>query len=470
LAGRDGFALDAGRGARLDAVRKILDGEGVAAPEHEKRGARSDGATPQAAGVLPFDATWFGETRRVGLAKFFPAAYGDRVLVASWNGVSMVRTSGARVWASPSDHPPSGFSTIRPIAGGRGALFAPAVLADVEGRPAVVVVREPVMQGGERYVARGINAADGKTLWSTAALVPRADLSYAGLQAVAGRYVYGVAVRRTNASAADVLLTALDVMTGETLWTATLGSVAEQGAQAVGGRKNIRPEPLDLGAFAELSEPAVAGDLVIVSPNCGATIAVGRFDGRVRWVSIYRAAEAPVPADFRGIRGRGARVADDGELPVVSRLRYRSTPVVCGDVVLVMPQDAVPIFAFDRAGGRRLWDSDLQTTEAFGLAGASGNMAVLCGTTLTGLDAGGTGKRRWRYVPPHDAPLTGPAVVVGRTVVAPTAGGLIQLDVQDGKPRTTHAVVSFKEVMETAGGRAVVDAAGAGKAFGAEER
>jgi hypothetical protein len=73
-------------------------------------------------------------------------------------------------------------------------------------------------------------------------------------------------------------------------------------------------------------------------------------------------------------------------------------------------------------------------------------------------------------VPPHDAPLTGPAVVVGRTVVAPTAGGLIQLDVQDGKPRTTHAVVSFKEVMETAGGRAVVDAAGAGKAFGAEER
>lgn len=468
MATRDGFALDGGRAARLDAVRKILEGEAVAVPEN---GARADGAKPQAAGVLPFDATWFGETGMVGMAKFFPAAYGDRVLIASWNGVSMVRTSGERVWVSPSDRPPSGFSTLRPTAGGRGALFAPAVLADVNGRPAVVVVREPVVQSGERYVVRAVNAADGKTLWTTAAAAdPRAEVSYAGLPAVAGRYVYGVAVQRTNASAAELILSALDVMTGNTIWQAPLGSVAEQGGQALGGRKNIRPEPLDLGAFAELSEPAVAGDLVIVSPNCGATIAVGRFDGRVRWVSVYRAAEAPVAADFRGLRGRGPRVADDGELPVVSRLRYRSTPVVCGDVVLVMPQDAVSIFAFDRAGGRRLWDSDLQTTEAFGLAGASGKMAVLCGTTLTGLDAGGTGKRRWRYVPPRDAPLTGPAVVIGRTVVAPTATGLIQLDVADGKPRTTHAVVSFRDVMETAGGRAVVEAAGAGKAFGGGER
>lgn len=473
MAARDGFAIGEARAARLAEAKRILDGEAVAAPEDLGEPKRANGAKPRAAGALPFDATWFGEPSNVGLAKFFPAAYGDRVILSSWNGVTMLRTSsGERVWSSPGDRPPPGFSTLRPLATGRGALFAPAVLADVHGRPAVVVVRQPSADG--RYVVRGVNATDGKTLWSTATTDPRSDVSYAGLPAVAGRYVYAVVVQRTNASAANLILAALDVMTGSALWQTPLGSVAEQGVQQLGGRKNIRPEPLDVDAFAELSEPAVAGDLVIASPNCGAAIAVGRFDGRVRWVGVYRAGDAPAEGaagmDPRLLRGRPARMAELGEATVVARLRYRSTPVACGNVVLVMPQDAVSIYAFDRAGGRKLWESDLQTTEAFGIAGASGDMAVLCGSTLTGLDAGGTGKRRWRYVPPRNTPLTGPAVVAGRTVIAPTADGLVQLDVADGKPRVTYDVPSFRDVIRTPGGRAAVNDAGATKAFGAGER
>jgi hypothetical protein len=73
-------------------------------------------------------------------------------------------------------------------------------------------------------------------------------------------------------------------------------------------------------------------------------------------------------------------------------------------------------------------------------------------------------------VPPRDAPLTGPAVVVGRTVIAPTANGLIQLDVADGKVRTTHDVVNLREVLQTPGGRAAVNDAGAGRVFRAPER
>ena len=59
---------------------------------------------------------------------------------------------------------------------------------------------------------------------------------------------------------------------------------------------------------------------------------------------------------------------------------------------------------------------------------------------------------------------------MGRTVIAPTADGLVQLDVADGKPRATYDVASFRDVMKTPGGRAAVNDAGATRAFGAGER
>jgi outer membrane protein assembly factor BamB len=344
-------------------------------------------------------------------------------------------------------------------------VFAPAALTDVHGRGAILVTREPTRQGGEHHALRAVSAADGKTLWTTATTDPRGDdVSYAGLPAVAGRYVYGVAVRRTSGSTAELLLSALDVMRGAILWQTPLGSVAEQDDRVGGGRKNLRPEPLDFAGFAELSEPAVAGDLVIVSPNCGATIAVDRFDGRVRWVAVYRASDVP---GARALRPPPLRWATARDAAAALRLRYRSTPVVCGGVVVAMPQDAPAIFAFDRAGGRRLWESDLQPAETFGLAGASGDMAVLCGgDAVYGLDAAGTGKRKWRYAPPEEGAITGPAAVLGRTVIVPTTRGLVQLDAADGKERATYDVANWRRLWQTPGGRRAVDDARASRAFG----
>jgi outer membrane protein assembly factor BamB len=232
----------------------------------------------------------------------------------------------------------------------------------------------------------------------------------------------------------------------------------------IGGRKNIRSEPMDFASFAELSEPAVAGDLVIVSPNCGAAIALGRFDGHVRWVAVYRASDAP---NARALRPPPLRWATARDAAAALRLRYRSTPAVCGDVVVAMPQDAPAIFAFDRAGGRRLWESDLQPAETFGLAGASGDMAVLCGAdAVYGLDAAGTGKRKWRYAPPRGDAITGPAVVLGQTVIVPTNHGPIQLDAADGKERATYDVANWRRLWQTPAGRQAVDDAGASRAFG----
>src|SRR5437763_14337381 len=144
MATRDGFAVGDGRAAHLAEVTKILEGDVVAAPEDPGEPKRAAGATPQANAMLPFDAPWFGEPSSVGLAKFFPAAYGDRVILSSWNGVTMLRApSGERVWSSPGDRAPPGYSTLRPLATGRGAVFAPAVPADVPGGPAGVGVRQP---------------------------------------------------------------------------------------------------------------------------------------------------------------------------------------------------------------------------------------------------------------------------------------------------------------------------------------
>ena len=462
-----GVVLDEGRAGRLEEVRRMNAGVKAPAPADLGKWSNGEGGLPTVSGPLPFDAAWFGGALRGQRAKFFPAAYDGHVLLASWNGVTMLRAEGGEaVWASPNPRPPARFSTLESTSSGRGGVFAPAVLADVHGRAAVVIVRQPGPDGAERCVLRGLGGADGRTLWSTIATDPREDVSYAGLPAVAGRYVYSVAVRRTGPSTAELLLSALDVTTGAALWQTPIGSVAEQGDGRLGGRKNVRSDPLYLDGVAELSEPAVAGDLVIVSPNCGAVIAAGRFDGKVRWVGIYRPSDAP---DARGLGAKPLRWATRDDAQLAMRLRYKSTPVVCGDVVVAMPQDAPAVFAFDRAGGRRAWDSDLQPAEAFGLAGAAGNMAVLCGTTLTGLDASGTGRRKWRYVPPRGTALTGPAVVVGPTVIAPTTDGFVQLDAADGKERRTHAVPDFRALVETTGGRAAVTEAGAARAFGVPE-
>jgi outer membrane protein assembly factor BamB len=147
-------------------------------------------------------------------------------------------------------------------------------------------------------------------------------------------------------------------------------------------------------------------------------------------------------------------------------MRYKSTPVICGDVVVTLPQDAAALFAFDRISGKRLWESDAAVGDALGLAGASGNMAITCGAGLAGIDAGGTGKLKWKFTPARGIHLTGPAMVLGGTVLAPTTKGVLQLNAADGSEKPTYTVPDFRRLMTTDGGRSAVIGAGAAHAFG----
>jgi outer membrane protein assembly factor BamB len=252
------------------------------------------------------------------------------------------------------------------------------------------------------------------------------------------------------------------VTNGQSIWQTPLGSLAEQGDQRFGGKFG-RNQPMAFEAFAELSEPAVDGNLVIVSPNCGSVMAVDRFDGRIRWVGVYRETEV---AGGRRLMTRPGHwlTRDVGERSLLGH--YRSTPVVCNGSVFVMPQDVPALLAFDRASGKNVWESDIALAEAYGLAGASGKTLVLCGTSLTGIDAGGTWKLTWRYEPPRGGAITGPAVVVGQTVIAPTVGGFVQLNVSDGTEKAVYTVPNFRRLLSSDSGRNAVSEAGASRAFG----
>jgi outer membrane protein assembly factor BamB len=466
---REPFTLGDERERQLRALKETSDG------------ATPGGANPQAAkmkfaGPLPFDATWYGESSHTGRAKFFPAAYDDHILLTSWKTVTMLREDGQVLWSFTNPRPPAVFNSehVNSSGAAAGALFAPAALSDVQGRPAIIVVRQPAARGDAQFALVALRASDGKLLWSTdataaaAADAARPDLTYSGLPVVCGRYVYSVAVARTGVSTANFILCALDVATGHPLWQATLGEVTEQGERGAAGRnfgrKFDRGAPLMLEAFANLSQPTVAGDLVIVAPNCGSVIAVGRFDGNVRWVSAYRAAEVAGAGGGGGVDHHGRWIPPiEADRPLLTR--YHSTPLACGNVIVALPQDAPALFAFDRRTGRRLWESDI-AADAYALAGASGNMAIACGATLAGIDAGGTGKLKWKYTPARGIHVTGPAVVVGRTVLAPTTLGVVQLDTADGSEKPVYTLPHFRQLLTTEGGRSAAAEAGAAQTFG----
>ena len=465
LALQENASLGESRAHNLATIKKINTGERIPAPvDLDLRAAmQSDNHQPAdrlpIVGPLPFDAPWYNTSANLGQAKFFPYTSDDRIILSSWKGVAMLRENGEVLWTSVNPTPPGAFPVDRAAAVGRGALFAPAVLADLHSRPAIIVVRQPTPQGDSQFILRALRAADGKTLWSTPPGDWRNEFSYIGLPAISGRYVYTMAVNKTGVSGGNLQLCALDITTGQSLWQATLGTISEQG-DLRGGGKFVRGEPLNLESFAELSEPAISSDLVLLSPNCGALIAVGRFDGRIRWVYSYRQAEN-APAIKAG------RASNTGEVERSLKHRYRSTPVVCADSVLTMPQDAPQLIAVERATGKFQWETTLYGGIA--LAGASGNTAILCGDSLAGVNAL---KERlvWKYDPPRGTTITGPATVAGQTVIAPTTTGFIQLSASDGKEKPAYSIPNLRHLLTFDTTKATLNEIGIGKSFGPSGR
>ncbi len=334
-----------------------------------------------AVGPVPFDVPWYAKLNNFGQPRAVPVATAEVMFTADDRTIAATRADGSVVWHWD---PPAG----RPVASGRGPVCVPAVLSDTAGKPQLVVFRH-----GAHVSA--LRAADGRLDWTTTGDPAWADATALGSPAVAGRLVLFV-VR----SADGLQLAAADVTDGRPIWRCPLGTVAADA-------RSFEP-------FTAAATPTVAGDLVIVPDNAGAVVAVNRFGGDVRWARPYPPATAETAPVF-GLR-----------LPVLPRaalLRWSAAAAVAGEVVFVAPQDTADALGLDRLTGRVLWHAAAVPDDAT-CVGVAGGRFLLGGQDLTLLDPA-TGTVTQTYSPPAGVRLTGPPVVRGGRVLAPSNAGVL---------------------------------------------
>lgn len=484
---RGGWMPAEAQAAQIELLRQI--GEGKIIPANETKGER-----PDFVGPLPFDAPWFDAVNTAGQQRYFPSAGGEKIFFTAPHSAVALKENGQIAWSTTESlpavtAPPRKLgatpTTERAVDGGRRPAYNGAgVLADVYGRAQILIARQLASQSPERdreFCLRAYRAGDGKLLWTSENQAYLRDLSFASAPAVCGRYTYAVALATPGGNEAGgdqsvgLYLVALDTLTGDFRWQTALGrfslTVQERGEWATS-------RPWD--EAWEQSEPLAAGEAVYVTPNAGLAAAVGRFDGKPRWVRPYptMAADAPRPprtkADLRRevddrrhyveAVQQGAKPAPPTVDPALGE-RWRGTPVLCGNVLVAAPQDTLSVHGLDAATGRLIWSAD--DLDVPTLIGQTPTTALFAGGAITSVEAR-DGKASWRWEPPRDSRITGPAVVRGNEVLVPTMAGIVTtLRADDGSVVKEPSAVPFlRKLLNAEGVKRALDEMGAGKGFG----
>jgi outer membrane protein assembly factor BamB len=410
LAVKSGNTLDPAQFQSADSSRKFAAEEGRA----------------QAAfrGPLPTDTTWYARAESVSAAKCIPRAADGIICFAGPRHVLAVKETGQTIWkwTSPEVVPnAAAYTPDRRPGQGRGPVFAPTLFCNATGAQ-ILVVRQP--RGMSRdFCLRAFRATDGKPLWSTDSIPAYDSISFAGNPLICGRYVYAVAVEFTEDSA-NLLLTATSLLDGELIFKSSLG-------QLPGLRRGRAEIPGSWDDLWNQSEPGVSGDLIFLTPNVGYAFALGRFDGKIRWVAPYDTAADGDPAPRRNLRrdilnpadpaGRRRPPTDPEQL-----VRYRNTPVVADTGTLVIaPQDSSGASALDTRTGKTLWT--LEQPPAPTLIGGSLSadnlpLALFAGQHIQAITAR-TGRAAWRWSPPAALKISGPPALAAGLLYVPTGDG-----------------------------------------------
>jgi outer membrane protein assembly factor BamB len=421
LAQQRGWQPDDQKAATL-AVCRILSGEptGDLPPVALKRATEMAAKLNRYRGPLAHDATWYMRSDSVGMAKTIPTAIDGAVYFAAPRHMIALKENGETLWryAAPEAWA-RGLAADRPNERGRGTVYSPAIFSSPAG-PQILVIRQP-FGAGRDFGIRALRASDGKVLWSSDSTNGTESLSFASNPAVAGRYVYAVAIE-FNEQSASLLLVALDLMDGHLLFKCPLGTMLQM--------RRAREDPPGWDEFWEQTEPAIAGDLVIITPNVGMAAAVGRFDGHLRWTRAYEEKMVIIG------RGRTRLFGEPDRLPLPSDadelLRYSGTPQICGRTVVIAPQDNPSAYGFDLASGSLLWKQE--SPPATTLIGHTPTLAIFAGDSIEAIDAA-TGKNRWHYTTPSPARITGPPVVLNSFICIPTTDSkTITLNAETGRP------------------------------------
>jgi outer membrane protein assembly factor BamB len=349
----------------------------------------------QASQAAPaFDAPWYGRADLAGGMKVFPFVDAGMIFLPGPRHVLALRENGQVAWRFSS---PDAWARSSGGAS-QGQTYAAGVFMGGSGAR-VLVVGQP--RGVSRdHGLRALRAADGKLLWSTEAQLEMDRVAFVSVPAVCGGYVY-VAGVEAGEFESGLSLFAIDLMSGKVMFKCALGVLE--------GRKQ---EAKRAETWWTQSEVGVHEDMVYLTPGVGYAMAVGRFDGKIRWIRKYGAIEGNESLEKR-------------------LLRYRGTPVVSGEVVVIAPRDSAWMWGLDRSDGREIWR--LKDAPAGAVIGVVAGQVIVAGSAVTAIDAA-TGNQR-RLYDPASLKISGPPTIAGDVVHVPRSNGeILALSAQTGKP------------------------------------
>ncbi|MCB9852707.1 MAG: PQQ-binding-like beta-propeller repeat protein [Phycisphaerales bacterium] len=177
-------------------------------------------------------------------------------------------------------------------------------------------------------------------------------------------------------------------------------------------------------------EPTIANGSVYVPSGAGLLTALYEHDLSLRWLTRYeRINQSP----GLGFDRPGALINSVVTTPTDEWLS--TPPIQAGGCVLLAPQDANALLAFDVETGKQLW-SRPRGSDRY-VVGATDDIVVIAGKSVTALRvADGTEVWSVQRVPGTDAEalhLSGRPLMFEDRVLAPTLDGLIALDLTTGK-------------------------------------
>ena len=345
------------------------------------------------------DATMAADLRARGLPVpkiSHPAVSGGKVFVQTtrWVGAAGL-TTGKLLWRYP-ERPgrPSGRECADAVLG--PAVRSGCVVAFVSGELVAF-------------------AADtGRRLWSVADIAaeapakgrPEAKVLVNSAAVTDGRvFVCAAVVGQETAS----VVVAAEVRTGAVLWRRKLSSHLFRGMLGRG----VHPAP------AVCAEGAV-----FVSTNLGAVAAIDAATGEVRWLARYNA--------FSQARRRAASAGDG--------CWRNGRPVVYRGMLIVAPQDADHLIAFDMNTGRQQWRASRQGMRH--LIGAANGSVYVSGDRAGAVDTA-TGKQLW--LSDKIGRLSGRPALLASGLLVPVRKGIVRVDIRTGKLLSTRALEGTRE-------------------------
>jgi outer membrane protein assembly factor BamB len=434
------MALAAGATPDLAERRRIeaLGGAGYSISNSTVADAKPNKDSSLNPGIIPFATSWYGNPSDSNSHRYFPIACGGDVYLLDQRKILAFTAKGGLEWAWTAQ---ASFGTALAQQGqgtGVKSISSPIslmpVIAQGADSPRIVVAPVQNVDTWGLVALRAQDQGNGTALWTTGEQKTLSHLWFSPSAFVSGKYVYAVAVD-PDSEPNDVLVLGLDLTSGREIWRTTVGAIARdidfpsrggggfmvgpRGFFPGGGRRGGggfgRRGPGRAGTVSEdLAYPtpagfAVEGDQLVVVPNYGCAIVLGKYDGKIRWIHQYE--------------------QDDPSFGNTNP-RYDNRPVIFDGVVVVAGQDESNVQGYDLNSGRFLWKNE--KLDKYTLAGADGGTAIFAGPDIYGLGTAG-GDLKWIWTPNDPAAISGPPIVHSGTIYVPTTKGLKTVGADKGK-------------------------------------